>query len=195
MQRVRFRVRDAGARVLTQIMARHSWFAGLLIGIISFTGCTTTPDRGVDPTAPIVLPSPPGAEGSITGTSQTGAGGTPEVVTAELGDVVWTTVVDPAGLPATPVAVFTPDAPMIYAALPVIRIAAGTTISAVWTYNDTSLDALASSVNASETRAGGWIEFHLNRTGPEPWPDGTYGITVSANGQVIQTGEIRIENT
>lgn len=195
MQWVRFSVQDARGPVRHWLMARPSWIAGLLVGLILLAGCTTTPDRGEDPTAPIILSPPPGEEGGLTGTPAVGPGGTPEIVTAELGEVVWTTAVDPAGLPATPVPGFAPDAAAIYAVLPVVRIDARSTISATWTYNGTSLDALGSSVTVNEAREGGWIEFHLNRTGAELWPDGTYEITVSANGRVVQTGEVRIETT
>ena len=176
-------------------MARPSWIAGLLVGLILLAGCTTTPDRGEDPTAPIILSPPPGEEGGLTGTPAVGLGGTPEIVTAELGEVVWTTAVDPAGLPATPVPNFAPDAAAIYAVLPVVRIDAGSTISATWTYNGTSLDALGSSVAVNEARAGGRLEFYLDSTGAELWPDGKYEITVIANVRVIQTVQVRMDNT
>ncbi len=200
MQWGRFGVRDSDITSGKRPLARHQRFAFLLVGLVALTGCTTTPDRGDIPT---ITPSPLGEDGQVVGTPLPAPGGlpagtingTPATARVELGEVVWTTAVDPAaGAPATPVAVVAPDAPAIYAVLPVIRMEPGTTVTASWTYNDTPLDTLTSTISVSEAREGGWLEFHLDRTGPDPWPDGTYGITVSADGQEVQSGQVRIEN-
>ncbi len=194
-----FGVRSSNITSEKATPVRHHRLACLLVGLVILTGCTTTPDRGETPT---ITPPTTGGDGQIGGTplpaDRPPAGainGTPTVARVELGEVVWTTGVDPtAGAPATPVAAFEADAPALYAVLPIIRIEPGVTITATWTYNDTPLDPLASTITASEARENGWLEFHLNRTGPVPWPDGTYEIAVSADGQEIQTGEVRVEN-
>ncbi len=129
-----------------------------------------------------------------TTTTPSGPAPTQPPASLEIGAVVWTTEVDPqTKAPTQAVDAFPDDAPTIFAALPVRDLPPGTMLTADWTYNSTSLDGLTTTAVAPSGAASGWVEFHLTRSA-EPWPDGTYAISVSAGGEVVQTAEVAIEH-
>jgi hypothetical protein len=105
---------------------------------------------------------------------------------------VWTSAVDPqTNAPlgqATPVV----SDEIIYAVFPIEALPAGTQLVASWYFNATSLDALESAMRIDEDRASGWIEFHIERTGPDPWPDGVYEIVVTDGTNELQRSQITI---
>jgi hypothetical protein len=41
-------------------------------------------------------------------------------------------------------------------------------------------------------RVSGWIEFHIERTGAEPWPDGDYEIVVTDGTNELQRSVVTI---
>ncbi len=122
-----------------------------------------------------------------------------------IGEVVWTAGVDPATqAPAEPLGTIPDDIPEIYATLPLTSIAAGTVISASWSYNGVPLDTLTASVTASTSTVDTWVAFRLDRVEdpatPEPrsevdWPDGEYGVVITVDGQVVQESTVTVEES
>lgn len=109
-----------------------------------------------------------------------------------IGAVVWANAVDPeSNAPngaATPVIGDT----TIYAVFPIESLPAGSQLVASWSFNETSLDALNSSMRIDQDRVSGWIEFHIARTGTDPWPDGVYQIVVTDGTNELQRAQIAI---
>lgn len=113
-----------------------------------------------------------------------------------LGDVVWASAIDPETRePVTPVDRFAADAPAIYAVVRVRNVPAGATLSADWSYNDNRLGVAAAPVVVGSAVASGYVEFHLTRDEDQPWPDGTYGIAISLDGQVAATSTVDVINS
>ena len=123
---------------------------------------------------------------------------TPEIVPTALsgppviGEVVWATSVDPQT--DAPIGTATPVVgdSAIYAVFPIVSLPAGSQLVASWYFNDTSLDALNSAMRIDQDRVSGWIEFHIERTGTDPWPDGQYEIVVTDGTNELQRAQITI---
>ena len=130
--------------------------------------------------------------------------GTPRVVAltgATVGPVVFTTSVDPAtqapGKAVTDVPTTTSD---IYAVLPLESVEPGAVIAATWSYNGTPITSLSSSITASSGGSNTWVAFQLQRVdtgtpqsrGGMSWPDGTYQVTVTVNGQTAQQATLTV---
>ena len=109
-----------------------------------------------------------------------------------IGDVVWTSAVEPGS--NAPVGAATPVVgdTTIYAVFPIESLPAGSQLVATWFFNNTSLDALSSAMRIDQDRVSGWIEFHIERTGADPWPNGTYEIVVTDGTTVLQRAEVTI---
>ncbi len=113
---------------------------------------------------------------------------------AELGPVVWASGVDPAtNAPRDRVGAFSTGSPVIQAAVPVSRLARGTVLSAVWSYNGTPLPLPPSQVVAERDEEETWVEFHLPQPGGQPWPAGVYAIEVQVDGQPAQAAAVLVE--
>src|SRR5262249_28179882 len=111
----------------------------------------------------------------------------------EVGKIVWATAVDPrTKAPAEVVDGFAVDDETLYATLQVRNLPPNAALTAKWTYNKTSLDALTTTAVVPSGPNSGWVEFHLTRS-DEPWPDGTYAISVSLDGKIVQTAEVKVE--
>jgi len=177
--------------------ASGPWWARLVVAVAVGAALTGCGDGGGDDPAPVAT-----AEGSALGVASPAApvAGTPAAAgsstgldAAGLGAVVWATAVDPGTkAPLAPVTRFAPDAPALYAALPVARVAAGATLTAAWTYNRTPIEGVAGTVTAAAAAERTWVEFHLTLAAGETWPEGTYGIAVAVDGQAAQTAEIGV---
>ncbi len=76
-----------------------------------------------------------------------------------IGDVVWTTSVTKAGEPGEVVDAFPRDTPVVYAAARVEHARKGTTLSATWTLNGSSLPTQDQSVTLAEDSDDGWVAF------------------------------------
>jgi hypothetical protein len=98
--------------------------------------------------------------------------------TPRLGEAIWTSAVAPETNAPLALAPKLTDS-TIYAVFPIESLPAGSQLLASWYFNDTSLDALDSAMRVDQDRSSGWIEFHIERTGSEQWPDGEYSIVVS----------------
>lgn len=156
--------------------------AGLVIALAS---CGGEP-RLASPTEPT-----PAAKRAAT--SPTPAPASPVVRTPAIGEIVWTASVDPeTSQPGDAQATFAPDAPSIIAAAPGDFLPHGAVVQAVWTYNDTSLEPLTSSVTIDRTLDERWLSFRLNRDPSIPWPVGTYEIAVSLNGVEARRASIEV---
>ena len=108
-----------------------------------------------------------------------------------LGEAVWTSgVASETNAPLATAPQLTDET--IYAVFPIESLPAGSQLLASWYFNDTSLDALDSAMRIDQDRDTGWIEFHIERTGPEPWPDGDYAIVVTDGTNEVQRAVITI---
>lgn len=107
-----------------------------------------------------------------------------------IGPAIWTSAIDP--VTAAPLGTLPPSVAdtFIYAVFPVESLPAGSQLVATWFFNDTSLDSLGSALRIDRDRVSGWVEFHIERTGADPWPDGVYEIVVSDGTNEIQRAEI-----
>jgi hypothetical protein len=145
-----------------------------------------------------VLVSPDTASPSAAGTATLAAA--PTVIAATplpmppLGDVVWTTAVDPVtSAPTGVVTAISPDAARIIAAVETNALAAGSHLKATWEYNDTSLDAFTTELVSADQTSQRWISFHMTREDVSvPWPEGTYEIAIAVNGSVVRTAAIDV---
>ncbi len=170
--------RAAIARVAT------AWLVGAAL-----TGCmnhcvpetratvTPTPDlmAPVSPPAPVAsprsAPSPPPA----------------------IGAVIWAESIDPVtAAPGPSVREYASDAPGLHAVLPAANLQPGDMVRAVWTYNDTPLEALTRTIIIQAPYTAGWIAFSIVRGTDAPWPAGTFAITVSVNDAAVQTATIEV---
>ncbi len=113
-----------------------------------------------------------------------------------LGPVIWSTAVLPGtSEPTAPVASFPVETSTIYAVFPVERIASGVTIRASWSLNGQTIPDVGAELTAPRDQIGGWIEFHLERTSDQPWPDGEYGISLSSESVLVATGSVAVVRT
>jgi hypothetical protein len=114
-----------------------------------------------------------------------------------IGQIVWATEIEPgSNRPVDRVAQYSSDTPTIFALLPVTGLAIGTPIRASWTYNETALDTLASTTTvevASDDML--WIEFHLSRDPEQPWPDGTYAVSIEVGGTERREAAVEVVAT
>lgn len=161
--------------------------AALALGA-ALAGCGDGDDPAPEPTT-IAAPSPAAVAAGTPVVAASPAGTT----AAGLGAVVWTAAVDPATkAPLEPVTRFAADAPALYAALPVARIAAGTTLTAAWTYNRTPVEGVAGTVTATAAAEETWVEFHLTLVAGQTWPEGTYEIEVAVDGLAAQAAAVEV---
>jgi hypothetical protein len=108
---------------------------------------------------------------------------------------VWTGEAVALATPAASVTDLDIDAPHIVANVPAYNLPSGSQVSAAWSYNDTSLDAFATTLTIDQAQTEQWLEFQLSRNADASWPAGVYEITVSLNGQVAQTSSIEVVKT
>jgi hypothetical protein len=94
--------------------------------------------------------------------------------------------------PAAGLTQITSDVPRIVANVPAYALPAGSQVSATWSYNNTSLDAFATTLTIDQPQAEQWLTFQLSRNTETMWPTGVYEITVSLNGQVAQSASIEV---
>ena len=112
---------------------------------------------------------------------------------AEVLAVVWAArVTADTNAPEVPVEQLTVDAETIYAVVRVTNLPAGAVLSAAWTYNGVPVEPASSTVTAAAPISDGYVEFHLSRDPGAVWPDGTYAVAISLDGQVRQTAEIAV---
>jgi hypothetical protein len=139
------------------------------------------------PATPTATSSP-----DLTATAVAAAPPTPRP-TPQIGQIVWATAVDPrTKAPVDVVDGFAVDDETLYATLKVRNLPPNATFTAEWSYNETSLDSLTTTVATPSEADSGWVEFHLTRSA-EPWPKGTYAVSVSLDGKVVQTAEVTVE--
>jgi hypothetical protein len=112
----------------------------------------------------------------------------------DIGAIVWASEIDAdLGTPTETVDSFSSEDRTIYAVVPVSNVPENTVISAAWSYNNTSLDALLTTVTIATGQHAEWIEFHLTRS-DDLWPDGEYAIAISVDGEVAQQADVTVEN-
>jgi hypothetical protein len=111
--------------------------------------------------------------------------------TPRIGEAVWTSAIQPETNAPIALPPKVSDA-TIYAVFPIESLPAGSQLVASWFFNDTSLDALNSAMRIDQDRVTGWIEFHIERTGSEPWPDGEYEIVVTDGTNELQRAVVTI---
>jgi len=140
------------------------------------------------PASPVASPVP---SPSPSPTSTPAAGYV--AANAELDDIVWSREIDPNSNAPTRVATgfITTDA-TIYATMAVIRIDAGVTVTAEWSFNGEALPNLTATVKLDQGYENGWMEFHLTKPDAEIWPIGIYGIVIKIDGVEALTSEIEV---
>ncbi len=108
--------------------------------------------------------------------------------------MVWAIDLEPgSNAPRAAVGAVPADAPTIYAAVPVPRLASGVVVTATWAYNGTPLPSFDSRVTTDREQLGGWLEFHVSRASDAPWPPGVYSIAIAVDGQVAQEAAVRVD--
>lgn len=113
---------------------------------------------------------------------------------ADLGEIVWCLKVKAkTGAPSNRTTAFSPDAEAIHAVLPIARITRGTVITAQWTYNDTELRGFETTLTADADEEMVFAEFHLEREPDTLWPKGVYAVSITVNGELALTGEVRVK--
>ena len=114
-------------------------------------------------------------------------------VASQPGVIVWATATDPAThAPVEPVSSFAPDALRIVAAVQADALTAGSSVEAIWEYNDTSLDAFTTRLTPSESSSTQWISFYIERDPEVQWPVGTYEVKILLNGATVQEAAVEV---
>lgn len=164
-------------------MPRQSQFdrirrlAGLAFALILACGLLAACASGDDTTSDST-PVPVSTETAVVPpTALTGA--------PRIGEAVWTRAIEPGTKEPLNLAPTVTDE-TIYAVFPIESLPAGSQLIAEWFFNDTSLDGLGSALRIDQDQNAGWLEFHIERTGPEPWPDGEYAIVVTDGTNELQ---------
>jgi hypothetical protein len=113
---------------------------------------------------------------------------------ASVGKIVWaTSIVDGTNAPAQPVTSFDSSASALYAVVQVKNLRPNLVLSASWTYNGVPLDSLNTGLLANNTYQSLYVQFHLARGGEELWPEGSYEIAISLDGQVVQIAQVSVQ--
>ena len=137
------------------------------------SGSPLAPPRATSP----ATPRPPGSA-------------TPS--TPMVGPIVWTTAVDPrSSAPSDTVTTYPPDAPRLIAAAPMHGLPSGATLTASWSYNDTSLDAFGTALTVTSGEQT-WVSFYIARSDDSLWPAGVYAITISLAGREVARSTVEV---
>lgn len=117
-------------------------------------------------------------------------------VTTELGPIVWASEIDPVtSAPVDRREAFSRDEKTIHALVETGPLAAGTTLTAAWTFNGQPIEGIDVTVTTDEARGPGWADFRLEWNGAALWPVGTLTVRITAStGESIE-GSIEIEGT
>lgn len=143
--------------------------------------------------APVGELRPPAAIATPQATPSVATPAAATAPAAALGEIVWAEALDPdTGAPLAVAPAFLPDAPRLTAATLATNVPQGAAIEAVWTYNDTSLDAFATRLTLDETAPRRWLTFHLDRDPQTPWPVGAYAVEISLDGVVTQRAAVEV---
>jgi hypothetical protein len=175
-------------RPLPGLAARRSIHAALLA-----LACGLLVSCGGEP---ILAPPADSSRQMIVSTPKASAA-TPMTTSAapRIGDIVWATSTDPAtNAPIAPVSIFRPDAPQIVAAVHVDALPAGSSVVAMWEYNDTSLDAFTTQLSLSDSGSDQWIGFYIERDPDVEWPVGTYEVNISVNGAAVRQAAVEVHD-
>jgi hypothetical protein len=141
------------------------------------------------------LVPPAGPSPQVISEAPAVAGATPvgTAVATRFGQIIWATASDPVtSAPIESVSSYRPDASRIIAVMQTFALSAGSTFEATWEYNDTSLDAFSTRLTPAESSAESWISFYIERDPDVPWPVGTYEVTVSHNGTIVQQAAVEV---
>jgi hypothetical protein len=157
---------------------------GISLALLTACGGSPTMVAPATSTPPVatVLPATPAVPASATPIPQPPG----------LGEVRWSSEATTSATPVPGVTQLTSDVPRIVANVPANALPTGSQVSATWTYNNTSLDAFATTLTIDQLQPEQWLTFQLSRNTDTPWPSGVYEITISLNGQVAQTSSIEV---
>ena len=161
------RLRRLGMLASTLIVA-----CGLLVA------CASGDDRPENTKVPDATETPVEVATALTGSPR-------------LGEAVWTSAIEPETNAPIAIAPQRSDT-TIYAVFPIESLPAGSQLVASWYFNDTTLDSLNSAMRIDQDRVSGWIEFHLERTGSDPWPNGEYEIVLTDGTNELQRAMVSI---
>jgi len=143
---------------------------------------------------PILAPPADSAPEKIANTPvATAATRVKTAIAPQVGGIVWATKTDPAtNAPIDQVTSFHPSALRIVAAAHVDALSAGSSVEATWEYNDTSLDAFTTRLTPSDSGADQWITFYIERDPGVEWPVGTYQVSISIDGVIVQQDAVEV---
>ncbi|HEY8447758.1 MAG TPA: hypothetical protein VIL01_11700 [Thermomicrobiales bacterium] len=160
----------------------------LLLATLACIALAACMDQGeVQSVATVPAPQPP--ESSPPATAEPPGSPVPPTV----GEIIWALAIDPATAePTESVSAFTTDALALYAAVPIASLPPQTVLAAEWSYNNTPLEAFASSVVISDLYSDGWVAFSLTRAPEESWPTGTYTVEILMNGQAVRSATVQM---
>ena len=173
-------------RRLTAFVLRWSILAVVFLALAGCGGDDNGPDQNQS------TQTPSSDAGATQAAKRAVADATP--LPMVVGEVVWATAIDEeTRAPERAVTTVDSTTRTIYAVVPVSNIQPGQVFTAKWSYNETALDGLTTSVSVAPDQAVDWVEFHLTRS-EERWPDGDYAVTISAGDEIVQRAEIAVMN-
>lgn len=153
--------------------------SALIVACGLLAGCSSGNDDTPEPTS-----VPSSTETAVV--APTALTGSPRI-----GEAVWTSAIEPGTKEPLNLTPNVSDE-TIYAVFPVESLPSGSQLVADWYFNDTTLDELGSALRIDQDRVSGWVEFHIERTGPDPWPDGEYAVLISDGTNELQRAVITL---
>ena len=159
---------------------------GIGVCLLLLTAC------GGEPTLVAPATSTPVLAPELPATPAPESAATPEPSQAGLGAIVWSAEVPGIATPVPGITQLPGAVPRIVANVPAFALPVESQVSAAWSYNNTSLDAFATTLTIDQLQQEQWLTFQLVRNTEEPWPAGVYEITVSLNGQVAQSASLEV---
>lgn len=156
----------------------HVARAGLVLLCLALVGCSGRPEEASTPDS-TVLPD------STAATEPT-----------DLGDIVWAGEVDPiTSEPVDRRDAFSRADPRVYAVVKTGPLAAGTTLTATWTFNGQPISGTNVVLSADSALTAGWVEFHLEWNGLGLWPIGNLAVEITASSGESVRGTVEIRST
>ena len=121
---------------------------------------------------------------------------TPAPREPQFSDIIWTSKwSDQAGEEPVAVTELMPESPVIVALTRATALPIGAQVDAIWSYNNTSLDAFSTSLVNDGSSDEVWLAFRLDRDPELLWPAGTYQVTLSLNGIEVKSGSVQVVET
>ena len=172
-----------------------AWRTGRWVIVVVAAGAVLAACSG-EQGPPVAMPTPaPTWAGTATAAAPTGVAvvdrPTQPPVTPEANTIVWVESFDErTGAPKIAITTSTIDAPVLRAVLYLPSSDAPRELLASWSYNDTPMSGLDSTVQVD----GGdrWVTFAISKPEAEQWIAGSYRLTVREGENVVATNAIEV---